>query len=90
MGDDAVQVAYEPGNLIEAHLVKGLLAQAGIESWVRGEHLVGAIGELPAIGLLAVMVADEDAEQARGVIEDWNHATPIDDAPQGADGSFLA
>lgn len=85
-----MQVAYEPGNLIEAYLIKGLLAQTGIEAWVRGEHLVGAIGELPATGLLAVMVADEDAEPARRVIDDWSRATPLDDALPGADGSFLA
>ena len=59
-----MQVVYEPENLIEAHLVKGLLGQAGIEAWVRGEHLVGAMGELPMIGLLAVMVPDEDAARA--------------------------
>ncbi len=85
-----MQPVHEPENLIEAHLVKGLLAQAGIESWVRGEHLIGAIGELPAVGLLAVMVADEDAEQARALVEDWSLAEPLDEEVPGADGSLLA
>mgnify|MGYP001044446893 FL=1 len=85
-----MQPVHEPANLIEAYLVKGLLARAGIESWVRGEHLVGAIGELPAVGLLAVMVADEDAEQARALVEDWSRAAPLDEESPGADGSLLA
>ena len=85
-----MQPVHEPAYLIEAYLVKGLLAQAGIESWVRGEHLVGAIGELPAVGLLAVMVADEDAEQARALVEDWSRAAPLDEESPGADGSLLA
>ncbi len=85
-----MRVAYEPLNLIEAHLAKGLLAQAGIDAWVRGEHLVGAIGELPAIGLLAVMVADADLERARAVIDDWNRAAPQGDAVPDPDGNFLA
>lgn len=78
-----MQVVYEPENLIEAHLVKGLLGQAGIEAWVRGEHLVGAMGELPMIGLLAVMVPDEDAARARAVIADWTQAPPDRDEGGG-------
>ncbi len=80
-----MHVAYQPENLIDAHLVKGLLASCGIDSWVRGEHLMGAVGELPAVGLLAVMVADEDLGRARAVIEDWERATPeqVDDDDTG-------
>ncbi len=84
-----MQIVYEPDNLIEAHLVKGLLAQVGIEAWVRGEHLLGAMGELPAIGLLAVMVGDGDALRAREVIEDWARAEVLPDESD-EDGSFLA
>lgn len=85
-----MQVVFEPGNLIEAHLVKGLLGQAGIEAWVRGEHLVGAMGELPMIGLLAVMASDEDAARAREVIADWLQAPPAEDGSSDGIGSLLA
>lgn len=71
-----MHVVYEPENLIEAHLIKGLLEQAGIDAFVRGEYLSGAIGELPAMGLIAVMVADEDLGAARDVIADWRSAAP--------------
>lgn len=79
-----MHIVYEPENLIEAHLLKGLLAQAGITAHIRGEHLTGAMGELPALGLLALMVADEDADAARALIADWQGATPESDG--GADG----
>jgi len=81
----AVQVAYTPENIIDAHLVKGLLASVGIHSHIRGEHLVGAMGELPAIGLLAVMVADEDLASARAVVLDWETADLDDKSAPGDD-----
>lgn len=85
-----MRVVYEAENLIDAHLIKGLLAQDGIDSYIRGEHLIGAIGELPAIGLIAVMVADEDVASARSVILDWDNAEPVDGDASSDGGSFLA
>ena len=84
-----MQVVYMPENIIDAHLIKGLLASLGIDSFIRGEHLVGAIGELPAIGLLAVMVADEDLAAARTVIQDWDRAE-IEPESSPDEGSFMA
>lgn len=85
-----MQVAYEPENLIEAHLLKGLLAQAGIDAHIRGEHLTGAMGELPAMGLVAVMVADEDLDAARTLIADWRAAAPEADNSLPGEGFFVA
>ncbi|MEJ5207330.1 DUF2007 domain-containing protein [Denitratimonas sp. CY0512] len=85
-----MHVVYEPENLIEAHLLKGLLAQAGIAAHIRGEHLTGAMGELPALGLLAVMVVDEDADAARALIADWHAATPESGGGTGDDGFLRA
>lgn len=61
-------------NSVEANLVKGLLESEGIPSSVLGEFLQGAIGELPATGLIRVVVNEEDYEQARRIIEDWGNA----------------
>ncbi|MCX7555654.1 DUF2007 domain-containing protein [Xanthomonadaceae bacterium JHOS43] len=85
-----MHVAYEPENLIEAHLIKGLLAQAGIVAHIRGEYLTGAMGELPAMGLLAVMVDDDDADAARALIADWRAAAPDTDNPLPDEGFFIA
>lgn len=53
-----MRVVYEAANLIDAHLVRHALEGAGIPAFVRGEALLGGIGELPACGLVAVCVPD--------------------------------
>jgi len=53
-----MRVVYEAANLIDAHLVRHALEDAGIPAFVRGEALVGGIGELPAFGLVAVCVPE--------------------------------
>lgn len=72
-----MRAIYEPVHSIEANLIVGLLQQFGIESHIAGEYLQGAAGELPAFGLMRVMVADGDAEAARQLIEEWNSAEPL-------------
>ena len=64
-----MRVVYEPENLIDAHLVKGVLEQAGIPVYLRGEHLAGGIGELPVLGLYALCVPESLEPEARDVLE---------------------
>lgn len=66
-----MQVVYEAENLIDAHLVKGLLEHSGIPAWVRGNYLAGAMGELPVSGLLAVCVPSAAAPEACEVLVQW-------------------
>lgn len=66
-----MRVVYQAENVIDAHLVKNLLENAGIPAWVRGEFLTGGIGELPAQGLVAVMVPDSAQVQATAEIAAW-------------------
>jgi hypothetical protein len=63
-----MQVVYEAANLIDAHLVRHALEHAGIPVFIRGEALQGAIGELPACGLVAVCVPESHWAQARLVV----------------------
>ena len=69
---------YQAENVFDAHLVKGVLEQAGIPAHVSGEFLPGALGELPAFGLVAVQVEEKDAERARRVIEEMHNADASD------------
>lgn len=64
-----MHVVYEAGNLIDAHLVRHALEHAGIPAFVRGEALLGGIGELPACGLVDVCVPASCWPQARSVLE---------------------
>lgn len=59
---------YSCSNYIEAQLLAGLLRQHGIDVFVQGAHLQGGIGELPAMGHLALMVEDRDRTAAELII----------------------
>ena len=74
---------YEPQNLMEAELLLGMLDNEGIYARLDGRDLVGGTGELPALGLLGLTVADDQARHARALIEAYNAASPVaDDEPQ--------
>lgn len=63
-----MRTVYTAANLIDAHLARHALEQAGIPAFVRGEALVGGIGELPAFGLLSVAVPESAWEKAQGIV----------------------
>lgn len=70
-------VVYESNGLVEAHLMKNMLNQANIHSYIHGESLVGGIGDLQAIGLVRVMVDEKDYDTAKEIIADWQSADII-------------
>ncbi|MFN9731601.1 MAG: DUF2007 domain-containing protein [Pseudomonadota bacterium] len=63
-----MRIVYRAENLIDAHLVKGALEGAGIPAHVAGEYLTGAMGELPALGLVSVMVPEHALPAAGPVV----------------------
>lgn len=64
---------YSAQNAIDAHIVKGMLEQQGIQARVNGEYLQGGIGELPLIDLVTVSVAEEDYEKALEVLRKYEN-----------------
>lgn len=64
--------AYDAQNLIDAQLVCDLLHSAGIPARVSGAGLLGAAGELPAIGVVQVLVPEAELVRARAVVADWD------------------
>lgn len=87
---------YDAENIIDAHLVVHLLADAGLSAHVFGASLAGAMGELPAAGLIRVWIEEDGrASDAIALIADWQ-AAPAPDAgeldrlAQGGDGFVLA
>jgi hypothetical protein len=61
----------------EVMVVKGLLESAGIDSDITS---VEAVQEMfPGVGGMVILVREEDAEQARGVIEEYRQAPGTDD-----------
>lgn len=63
-----MRIVYHAEHLIDAHLVKGLLEGEGIPAFVPGEYLVGGMGELPVLGLVAVAVPESAWARARELI----------------------
>jgi len=71
---------YEAEHLIDAHLVRGRLHAEGIDAFVRGEFLIGAMGELPLSGLVAVCVDEADVGRAMTLLRAWADERAVADA----------
>ena len=63
-----MRIVYRASSLIDAHLVRDALAHAEIPAFISGEFLTGAVGELPAMDLVTVMVPDAAAGIAEGIV----------------------
>lgn len=73
-----MQIVYEAENIIDAHLVRGILETVGIAAFVLGEHLAGGMGELPAAGLIRVGVSNSDVAGAEAALRDWREASIVE------------
>ena len=61
-----------------------------LEHGQAGRDLLGAMGELPALGLLGLLVENDDAEHARRLIAAYNAAAPLPgEVPEGCPGVLL-
>jgi len=61
---------YDADSYIDALIARGWLLDAGIDSHFAGEHLGGAVGELPAFGLYSLWVNEAVESKARAVLAD--------------------
>ncbi|ETF05773.1 putative signal transducing protein [Pseudomonas glycinis] len=85
-----MQRIYEPANLMEGEMLKGMLASEGIEAHLIGRDLVGGAGELPIFGLLWLSVDNDQAEYARELITAYNAALPLPgDEPESFPGTLV-
>lgn len=69
---------YSAATLPDAHLLRGLLGQAGIESKVFNENAQGGMGEIPFTHAYPeVWLVDErDSDRAREVIRQFEQPAP--------------
>ncbi|MDQ3269247.1 MAG: DUF2007 domain-containing protein [Pseudomonadota bacterium] len=86
-----MKVVYEAANLIDAHLVRHALEAAQIPVYLRGEALVGGMGELPLFGVVGVCVPEAAWTQARAIVDELALDEPlpgqaVDDDALGPDG----
>jgi hypothetical protein len=59
---------FRGSDYIEAQLIAGLLRQAGIDVFLQGAYLQGALGDLPATGHLSILVEESDRTAAERII----------------------
>ena len=65
-----MRTVYEAANLLDAHLVRQALEAEGIPAFIRGEALIGGMGDLGVFGLVAVMVPEAAWPHARSLVEE--------------------
>jgi hypothetical protein len=88
-----MHIAYRAENLFDAHLVKDALEAEGIPAFIAGEYLTGAVGQLPAMDFMTVMVPESSLAIARGIVEavearlaEAREAMAASDLPDGFQG----
>ena len=59
---------FRGSDYIQSQLLAGLLRQSGIEVFLQGAMLQGALGDLPAMGHLSIMVDEKDLAAAELLI----------------------
>ena len=64
---------YNARDTTEAHIIRGMLEAHGIEAHVNGFYLQGGIGELAAHDFASVSVSNNDADQARKLVEAYDN-----------------
>lgn len=65
-----MHTVYRAANLFDAHLVKDALEAEGIPAFIAGEYLTGAVGQLPAMDFIAVMVPESSLATAGAVVHE--------------------
>lgn len=81
-----MQIAYRAKDITEAHIVAGLLKAHGIETYVGGDYLQGAMGEIGAAGFSNIHVQDEDLYPARQVITEYEASSRVTPAKSSGEG----
>ena len=72
MTDSQPVEVYSAVDVPEAHLVQAMLLDAGIEARIVGDHLQGAVGDLPAVSIAPrIWVHAQNVEKARQIILAW-------------------
>ncbi|MBZ2167393.1 DUF2007 domain-containing protein [Marinobacter sp. F4216] len=71
-----MQIAYRARDITEAHIVAGFLGAHGVEAYVGGHYLQGAMGEIGAAGFTNVHVEDEDLFHARELVREYESGEP--------------
>ncbi|WP_419811280.1 DUF2007 domain-containing protein [Bacterioplanoides sp.] len=76
-----MKCVYNAADMLEAHVLVGLLQQHKISAFIEGEYLTGGLGDLAANNYVRVMVNDDDFEQGRLIVQQYDDANRRDETP---------
>ena len=68
---------FDTENEPEALVVQGLLESAGIVAELKATELVQ--DAFPGLGGVVLLVAEDDAKEANGIIDSYRKSPPVDD-----------
>lgn len=85
-----MKIVYRAGDITEAEIVKGMLLSYDIEAHVSGFYLQGGIGETVPQDLAKVHVADEDYEEARRLVLEYEGTASAQDDNANEISSFAS
>ena len=66
-----MQIIYRANDIVEAHIVAGMLQANDIHAYVGGHYLQGAVGDLSPLGFANVFVEDSDIEAAQRLVREY-------------------
>jgi hypothetical protein len=67
-----MKCVYEASDVLEAHVIQGLLEQHRISSFIEGEYQMGAVGGLPAGRVVRILVNDDDLMAGTSLMRDYD------------------
>jgi len=89
-----MQIVYRAADILEAHIIAGMLQAEGIATHVGGYYLQGAIGDLSPNGFANVFVDDADVERAISLVQAYDqvklYENEGDNSGEDADTAFDA
>ncbi|MDQ7003511.1 MAG: DUF2007 domain-containing protein [Ghiorsea sp.] len=75
-----MKCVFEADQLGEAYIIKHLLERASLHPIIHGEYLQGGVGEIAPSGLLKIVVAIDEYDEAKSIIQAWDEAEWDEDA----------
>jgi len=90
-----LKTVFRANDIVEAHIVAGMLQSEGIKTFVGGHYLQGAVGDLAVQGFADVQVLENDVGLAGTLIAEYESSTEqkpgsADLKTGSSDGSILA
>lgn len=66
-----MKIVYRASDIVDAHIVAGMLRANDIDAHVGGHYLQGGVGDLSPLDFATVLVDDDELLPARAIIDEY-------------------